>query len=346
MRYGLAFVFVLALCAQDSHFDARSRLVSIPVNVSDAQGHPVEGLTAADFVVTDNGRPQTVFVDSDATGVAPIALVIAVQASGISTPVLEKVRKVGSMVQPLITGTSGCAAVLSFDEGVSWLQDCTNRPEAIEGALRDIRPEGLKRARMLDAAHAAVEKLRVRPDARRVLLLISESRDRGSDYDFALVAANAQMAGVTVYAATYSAFRTAFTSRKPVSAKPSTLPPPPVPDSYKTPSGVPAGKYDPRMVPLEDSMDVSAGLRELVRMGKTDTTRTLAVATGGTILPFLIQKGLENAIERLGLELQTQYMVSFTPDSAERDYHVVTVKVEGASGGFQVRARPGYWPVQ
>ena len=48
---------------------------------------------------------------------------------------------------------------------------------------------------------------------RRVLLLVSESRDRGSESDLALVTADAQSAGVTVYAATYSALKTGFTSR-------------------------------------------------------------------------------------------------------------------------------------
>jgi hypothetical protein len=70
---------------------------------------------------------------------------------------------------------------------------------------------------MLDAVQSAVEHLRRRPNARRVLLLISESRDRGSEAALDVVITAAQSQGVTVYAATYSAFKAAFTSKAPVS---------------------------------------------------------------------------------------------------------------------------------
>src|SRR3954454_6043982 len=83
------FAIALSLTAQDSRFDVRSRLVVVPVSVTDAKGRSVDGLEAADFMVYDNGRLQKVAVDTLDTGVAPIALVIAVQASGISTAALE-----------------------------------------------------------------------------------------------------------------------------------------------------------------------------------------------------------------------------------------------------------------
>jgi hypothetical protein len=46
--------------------------------------------------------------------VAPIALVVAIQASGISEPVLEKIRKIGGMIQPLITGESAVLVLWPF----------------------------------------------------------------------------------------------------------------------------------------------------------------------------------------------------------------------------------------
>src|ERR1035438_9003103 len=102
MRYAPMLACVLPLAAQDSRFDVRSRLVLVPVTVTDAKGRSVDGLEAADFLLLDNQRERKVTVDTIATGVAPIALVIAVQSSGISTPVLEKVRRIGAMIQPLV----------------------------------------------------------------------------------------------------------------------------------------------------------------------------------------------------------------------------------------------------
>jgi hypothetical protein len=66
---------------------------------------------------------------------------------------------------------------------------------------------------MLDAASESIERLQKHPGSRRVLLLISESRDRGSEQAPEHVAMAAQTAGVAVYAATYSAFRIALTSK-------------------------------------------------------------------------------------------------------------------------------------
>src|SRR5689334_3012646 len=117
--FGLA-VFV---AAQEPRFNVRSPLVMAPVMVTDAKGASVAGLEDADFLLLDNGRAQKIIVDSIDTGVAPISLVIAVQSSGISAAVIDKVRKVASMIQPLVTGERGSTAVVSFDQRVKWVQE-------------------------------------------------------------------------------------------------------------------------------------------------------------------------------------------------------------------------------
>lgn len=70
--------------------------------------------------------------------------------------------------------------MVSFAETVSWLQECTKDPEAINRAFHQLQAGEYKRAVLLDAVQSAVEHLRQQPNSRRVLLLISESRDRGS----------------------------------------------------------------------------------------------------------------------------------------------------------------------
>jgi hypothetical protein len=213
MRCLVLFAVSLALAAQNPRFDVQSRLVLVPVTVTGAKGRTIDGLDTNDFVVLDNGRPQKVTVDTMATGVAPLALVIAIQASGISKAVLEKVHRIGAMIQPLVTGERGCAGVVAFSERIVWLQDCTNDEDALARALEQVRPGAGKSARMLDAVYESIERLRKRPNSRRVLLLISESRDRGSETALDQVAMAVQASGVTAYAATYSAFNTAFTSK-------------------------------------------------------------------------------------------------------------------------------------
>jgi VWFA-related protein len=191
MRLAGVIALVFSLTAQESRFESRSRVVLVPVTVNDANGRVVDGLEASDFLVLDNGQPQKVVVDTIATGVAPIAIAIAVQSSGISYTVLEKVRKIGGMIRPLIIGERGCAALFSFDERVRLLQSCTNDTDALEGAFHQLRTGEPKRAVMLDAVSAGIEELRKQPSSRRVLLLISEKKDRGSETELDVAVAAA-----------------------------------------------------------------------------------------------------------------------------------------------------------
>src|SRR5262245_34085717 len=46
--------------AQQPTFRSGTKLVIQTVSVKDKEGKPVEGLTARDFVVTEDGEPQTV----------------------------------------------------------------------------------------------------------------------------------------------------------------------------------------------------------------------------------------------------------------------------------------------
>ena len=347
MRYAAILACVIPLVAQDSRFNARSRLVLVPVTVTDARGRPVDGLEAADFKLLDNTRLRKVTVDTIATGVAPIALVIAVQSSGISTPVLEKVRKIGAMIQPLVTGERGCGAVVSFAETVSWLQDCTHDPDALQRALGQLQPGHHKQAAMLDAVHESIERLRKEGNSRRVLLLISESRDRGSETGLKDAAIAAQSAGVTVYAATYSAVKTAFTSKAPLTVQPhpKSSQTTAESDAMHTANGAPPSKYNPvspKLVPENQNVDIPAALGELLRLEQPNTTQVLAAATGGTAFPFTRQKGLENAILKLGAELHSQYVLSFAPEDSAPGYHTLDVSLV-REGRFHIRARPGYW---
>lgn len=329
---------VLALAAQKPDFDIDSRVVLIPTTVTDKKGRVIDNLSPSDFSLLDNGLPQKASVDSIATGVAPIALVIAVQSSGISAAALVKIRKIASMIQPLVIGQRGCAAVVAFAERVEWLQDCTNDQAALDRAFASLEPGEPMAARMIDAVYEATQRLRRRQNTRRVLLLVSESRDRGSETDLQSAVLAAEAAGVSIYPVTYSAFRTAFT------AKPSDVERRPEPKGAPTPAKDPQSPRarDRIVPPPEQRVDLMAGLGELIRLGKINDAQVFASKTGGIVLEFHRQKGLENAIEKLGAELHAQYLLSFTPESPKPGFHSIEVRLN-RKGEFRIRSRPSYW---
>jgi VWFA-related protein len=344
MKFAARFVVVVSILSaqEDSNrFGVQSRLVQVPVTITDAKGRFVDGLEAEDFLVLDNGKPvDRTAIDTIATGTAPIAIVVAVQSSGISTAVLAKVRKIGSMIQPLITGERGCAAVVSFASRVRWLSECTNDASKLTNAFWTIRPGEEKAGRMLDAVQEGIERLSRRSNSRRVLLLISESRDRGSETDVETAVKAAQMASVTIYSATYSAFKTAMTA-KPSDTAPVYLPT--HPEYPRAEAGSPPGREHTPIPPPAQRVDILGGLGELNRLSLPQTTQVFAETTGGTTFPFTRQKALEQAIEKLGTELHSQYVISFAPDAATvPGYHRLEVRIS-RKGDHRIRARPGYW---
>jgi VWFA-related protein len=323
----------------------------VPVHVADEKGRFIHDLEASDFLVFDNGRPQKIVVDTIDTGVAPIALVVAVQSSGISAAVIEKARKIGVMIRPMVTGERGAASVMSFDQKTTWLQEFTNDEDLIDDAFNRLkplnRPGEEKEARMLDAVHEAIERLRALPNARRVILLISESRDRGSETTLEAATVAAQTAAVAIYALNYSALKTAFTSKLPVAGARAPLKVK-MPEDYRGwVNGMPPGKYNPwpKRLPPEQQVDVVGAIGELMRLGKANTTEALTKATGGATLSFTRQKALEDAIQRFGTELHSQYVISFAPDAMSPGYHRIEVRLARQSK-FTVHARPGYWQGQ
>jgi len=303
-------LIVPMLVAQDNRFHTESRVVLVPVTVLNEKGRPVDGLGTADFKLLDNNSAQEITVDPAGTGVAPISLIIAVQSNDISAAALTKVRRIGSLIQPLIIGDSGEAAVLSFDDEILWRQEFTNDPEAITRALGEIQPGEQKKGRMLDALVEATRAMRTR-QGRKVVLIVSESRDRGSKTKLDAALHAVEEAGVAIYAARYSAWATPFT------VKQTELPPPPAPN-------------------------LSAIFTEPARLGTTNTVRTLAQSTGGAEFGFLTRHSLETAIEKLAEEVHSQYILSFRPRSPEPGLHKIDVEVLNHAS-VRVRWRQAYW---
>ena len=278
---------LLSLLAQETTIRTTVSLVVAPATVTGRQGKYVDGLTADDFLLYDSGQPRKINVD--VTWV-PISLVIAVQSSSISAAALDKIHKIGSMIEPLIIGERGEAAVVAFDQNVKILQDFTSDPHNLSGALKKIE-SGDSGSRMIDAVVKSVRLLSRRPpNHRRVILLIGETRDRSSETRLVDAVSLAQQENVMIYPLSYSAYLTPFTARA------GTLPA----------AGGPGG------------VNLLAIFTEIARMGKENAAEAFSKYTGGRHLSFLEQRGLEQAVSRIGEELHSQYFLSFTPPAEKK----------------------------
>lgn len=288
-------------------------LVVVPVSVTDSKGRSLDGLEIADFIVTDNGKAREIQMDTADTAQVPISLVIAVQVADIAGPMLAKLRKTSGLIEPLIIGQRGEAALLTFDSEVKVAQDFTADAAAMAKAFLALKPGAPSSGRMIDAVEQGVQMLRERPGNRRkVLIVISESKDRGSKGKLWDVAAEAQRAGVLVYPATFSAYVTPFTT------KPSDMPTPP------------------------QGTNLFAIFTELAHAGKTNAADAFAQSTGGHHVAFATLKTLERELSGIGEELHSQYILSFTPAGGEAGFRRIEVRVKDHPEAV-IRSRPGYW---
>jgi VWFA-related protein len=203
---------------QAPSFRVESGIVQVPVSVTGKRGAEVTDLQANDFEVLVDGVRRQVTLDRFDTGVAPISLVVAIQSAGISTPAIAKIRRIGGMIQPLLIGSRGGAAVLAFDGEVKWLQNFTGDSGAINNAITNVKPGESMQACMFDAVVEAANRMKGR-EGRKILLLISETRDRGSKAKFDGALDAVQRDGIEVFAAHYSAYATTWI------AKPEDVPP-------------------------------------------------------------------------------------------------------------------------
>lgn len=331
-------VLVRPTLAQDPiDIKITTNVVTAPTVVTDAGGGLVSGLQTHDFVVYDNDKPQEFKVD---VSFEAIDVVVVVQADAVTDEILPRVRKVAPLFDSLITGDQGQVAIIAFDHRIRVMQDFTNDSAKIKKALDAVNP-GSSSARQIDAATEAVRMLSRRAKTRRrVMLLISETRDKGSEGRLRDLLTLAEVNNVLVYTANMSRLVNTLTAKTPV-PRPSAIPP----EARRMPNGQTATPNDIMQNTGWGSSAIPAFV-EIFRQAKavfvSNPAEVLTKYTGGREYGFVTQRALEDAITAIGEELHSHYLISYTPNTmAEGGWH--TIRIEVRRPNLTIRTRPGYW---
>jgi len=322
-------------------FRGSVEVVVAPVSVTDRNGDNVSGLTPEQFHLFDNGKEQDIHVD---VAFVPISLVIAVQANDRVESVLPQIQKIGNLIEPLVIGDQGEAAVVAFDSRIRIMQEFTSDPAKITTGLKSIHA-GSSQSRMIDAVEEGVHMLRTRPrNRRRIILLVSETRDKSSEGRLRETALDLQLSSIDLYAVDISRVVTSVMAK----ADPGYIDNRP-PAMTPVPSGVPATPNT--VMQTTGSLGGSAEFVPLMVEVFKDTkaifnqnpVEVFTKSTGGEQFGFVRQRGLEDAIERLGADLHSQYLIAYNPNNKnEGGFHEITVQVPGRKD-VKVRTRPGYY---
>src|SRR5260370_19631899 len=178
-------------------------LVSTPVTVRDSRGDMVHDLEGENFRIFDKGVTQR--ISHFDLGGDPISLVILMETSSRIAPLLPTMTKSGILFTQTVMGPTGEAAVVGFNDSVDKLQDFTSNADLIEKTIARLG-SGTSGSKLYDALAIGVEMLSGRPQAtadkpgrRRILMILSEATDVGSEAKLAQVLQQAPLAHRTLY---------------------------------------------------------------------------------------------------------------------------------------------------
>jgi VWFA-related protein len=328
----------------------RTVLVNTPVTVRNEKGEMVHNLEESDFRITDNGALQKITHFN--LGGDPISLVVVVETSSRIAPILPQIRKSGILISQTVTGPTGEGAVVGFDDHINTLLDFTSSGDLMDKTMSGL-PVGTPGTKLFDAMSKAVELLSARPEVsetelghRRVMLVIAEAHDSGSEEKLGEVLRRAQLANITIYAVGISTTK-ADLKRKPEQKGPTRATPdgtfgtPPPPGTIQTPT------TDTNIQDQGGSL-LSLAVWAVSHAKDQVTSHQLeiaAAATGGLQVSTWKDRTLEKAIDEMGGELHAQYTLTYTPNGENTDgYHEISVTVsKEKERRLKVRARPGYY---
>jgi VWFA-related protein len=308
-----------------------------PVLVTDRSGNIIDGLQPHQFHLYDNNKEQNIQVD---VAFEPLSVVVLIEAAARVESILPQVRHLGTLL-PVVVGDHGEAAVVAFDSRLRTMQDFTTDPDKLKAAIDKINA-GNSSSRMIDAIESGVRMLGKRPrDNRKIILLVSETRDVASEGRLRESLIAAQLANVVIYTVdiTQLAVRLTEKAQPPrpnpidVTAQQAVGGNPPTPTTDAQSYGPSQAQFAPLLMEI---------YRDTKRIFVDSPSEVFSKGTGGAEFSFVKQAGLEDAVRRISLELRSQYLISYNPSNKEETgFHAISVAVDNPR--YVTKTRPGYW---
>jgi VWFA-related protein len=332
---------------------AHSNLVLVPVLVKSKAAEVVFSLTAEDFILTDNGVPQSVRIEEGALG-QPLALAVIVQTGGQGALHLRDYRDLGPILDAVIGGVPHRVAVIAFDSKPRLEQDFTTETDAAAETIATL-PEGDRGAAILDALKFGIQLLRYQPAAyRRAVLLFSETADSGSQTSLEDAVRAVEESNTAIYSFGFS------TTQAAVKHEASKLPAPggtansnepyqPGGCLSKDPNADPDAHGNRGAQALDCAGDLLPPLR-LARIAflaakdglKRNVPESVAQLTGGEYFAFKDAKTLVRHLIIISNDVPNYYFLSFRPQSLHPGPHALELRVKNRPE-YKVNARKGYW---
>jgi VWFA-related protein len=312
-------------------FRSNTDVVTVPVFVKGSAG-AAAGLTAADFVLTDNGVPQQVEVIDSET--VPVDVTVLLETSAAfkdyAASINEQVGRIASLIRP-----GDRLEILGIDDYVTVLLPLG--PATRAAKINRFSGGGLTSVN--DAMVAALLR-DPDPDHRHLIITLTDSIDTMSTLGVPAVRDVARQSNATLVVAWIT-----------LSEDPFFVPPPT--DPTMPPPWITSSERLERHVRTEGSQRV-APVRQVWTPhlepppGRTiyafNTLREAVESTGGSLHPpgFFTERNAAAIFDKIYAEFRRTYVLRFLPRDVSRlGWHDLTVTIP-RSPSLEVRARRGY----
>jgi VWFA-related protein len=359
--------------SNNSDITSQTSLVIVPALVRSKAGQLVFTLNATDFVLTDDGVPQKLTLEQD-TGSDPLALVVVVEVGGAGAREFDndKLAPLPAMLDSVVGGVTHRIAVVAFDSKATLVQGFTSNVDEAAKAIRNLTPGCSRQHHMenceapgsfhdlstadnggaiLDALGFAVDRLRDQPASyRRAILLVSETRDRGSKLTVENAVRDLSETNTVIYSIGFStgeseavhyAYRELPGSHRYSNPPNGCMGTDPVSDPDAPHSKAVQG-YDcltqlapPLALANMGAILINDGLRRNV-------PQTIARLTGGEYFRLTNEKSLERSMQTIANHLPNRYVLTFQPQSPHPGFHAIALSLPNYSN-LEVTGRRGYW---
>ena len=268
--------------APTSTITVQSQLVLVPTGVRTKKGDNIYGLQASDFTIEADGVPQQVRLDDSDTPV-PLSLVVMVQCSRTAWREGPKIRGLATMVDAIVGGAPAKVAVADFGTEPELLTGLTSDPDRRDRAFAQLQPCDDDGGNSIFDAVAYANHILERAHApgRRVILLVSETRDHGSLAKPGSTIEGLNRANTVVDAVAFSPGRDEMA------------------EDVKTTDGATGGLIGLALMAVQS-------LRQ-------NAPKEFARESGGEYINFSNEKGFDRSLNTLANRIHNGYQLSFVP---------------------------------
>jgi VWFA-related protein len=286
--------------------------VLVPTLVQMPSGEIVYGLGPSDFQLLDNGVAQQLHVDDDLDN-EPVSVVVAVEKGRMAALEFDKINRLAPLIDLFLGDGLSEAAFVSFDSKPQLVVPFTKDADRLGHELKRIEP-GDGGAAILDTVGYSVKLLEDRPkDYRRVLLLISETRDHGShEVDERRLVEEIGTSNTLVLSVTFSPSKALLLH-----------------DLKNGGQGA-------------STADLIMPLMMAIQSMRKNAARQIALMSGGEYAPFTTERGFEARVQEVSQHARNRYLLSFRPSDNTPGLHVLDVRLT-RNLGARVVARASYW---